>query len=163
MVWSQKFPKSEISLDTGDINMWKTGPEPESLFNFGSGRRLRSRDEHLTGLGLDWIRTIANFVEFRLDPDCKSLRKLGTGPDLDWVNGKDMRHFFVKRQHFSNILDFIWTWTSHLQNILDYSWTWTEFLKIRTGSGSQNMTVRSSLLRSYFLRKPWANSPLNRW
>jgi len=30
-------------------------------------------------IGLDWIRTIANFVKFGLDPDCKSLQNLGTG------------------------------------------------------------------------------------
>jgi len=35
--------------------------------------------------------------------------------------------FVVKRLHFSNFLDFIWTWTSHLQNLLDCGWTWTEF------------------------------------
>jgi len=52
----------------------------------------------------------------------------------------------VKRLHFSNILDFIWTWNSQLKNILDCGWTWTEFLKIRTGSGSQNVTVRLSLI-----------------
>ena len=103
------------------------------------------RDEHWTGLGLDWIRTIANFVEFGLDPGCKSFQNLGSGPDLDWVNGKEMRHFVVKRLHFSNTLDFIWTWTLHLKNILDCGLTWTGFFKIRTGSGSQNRTVRSSL------------------
>jgi len=27
-----------------------------------------NRDEHWTGLALDWIRTISNFVEFGLDP-----------------------------------------------------------------------------------------------
>jgi len=43
------------------------------------------RDKHWTGLGLDWIRTIANFVEFRLDPNCKFLQNSGSGPDLDWV------------------------------------------------------------------------------
>jgi len=42
-----------------------------------------SRDEQWAGLGLDWIRTIANFVAFGLDQDCKSLQNLGTGPDLD--------------------------------------------------------------------------------
>jgi len=41
------------------------------------------KDEHWTGLGLDWIRTIANFVEFGLDPNCKSLQNSGSGPDLD--------------------------------------------------------------------------------
>jgi len=44
--------------------------------------RLQHRDEHWTGLGSDWIR-IANFVEFRLDADYKSLQNLGSGPDLD--------------------------------------------------------------------------------
>jgi len=33
------------------------------------------RDEHWTGLGLDWIRTMPNFVESGLDPDCKLLHK----------------------------------------------------------------------------------------
>jgi len=44
---------------------------------------LRGRDEHWTGLGLGWTRTIANFVEFGLEPDYKSLQNLGSGPDLD--------------------------------------------------------------------------------
>ena len=34
-------------------------------------------------IGLDWIRTIGNFVEFKLDPDCKLLQNLGSGPVLD--------------------------------------------------------------------------------
>jgi len=32
---------------------------------------LLGRDELWSGLGLDWIRIIANFVGFGLDPDCK--------------------------------------------------------------------------------------------
>jgi len=52
--------------------------------------------------------------------------------------------FVVKRLHFSNFMDFIWTWTLHLKNFFDCGWTWTELLKIR--AGSQNMTVRSSLV-----------------
>ena len=51
----------------------------------------------------------------------------------------------MKRMHFSNFLDFIWNWTLHLKNFSDCGWNWTEFLKIKTGSGSQNMTIRSSL------------------
>ena len=70
-----------------------------------------ARDEHRTGLGLDWNRTIATFVEFGLDSDCKSFQNLGTGPDLDRVNGKKFGIFDVKRLHFSIFLDFIWTWT----------------------------------------------------
>ena len=38
------------------------------------------------------------------------------------------------------------TWTLQLKKFLDCDWTWTEFSKIRTGFGSQNMTVRSYLL-----------------
>jgi len=55
--------------------------------------------------------------------------------------------------HFSKILNFIWTKTFHLKNILDCSCTWTEFLKIRAGSESQNMTVRSSLLRRSWFKQ----------
>jgi len=47
-----------------------------------------------------WIRAIANFVEFGLDPDCKSLQNLKPRPDLDWVNGKELRHFCCKKAAF---------------------------------------------------------------
>jgi len=57
-------------------------------------------DEYWTGFGLDRIRTIANFVEFGLDPDCKTLQNLGSGPDLDLVNGKEMRHFCCEKAAF---------------------------------------------------------------
>jgi len=64
--------------------------------------RISGRDEHWTGLGLDWIRTIANFVEFRLDPDSKTLQNLGSGPgpDLGLVNGKEMGHFCWEKAAF---------------------------------------------------------------
>jgi len=68
--------------------------------------------------------------------------------DLDCVIGKKCGIFVVKRLHFSNFLDIIWTETSHLKKILDFGWTWTEFQKIWTGSGSQNVTIRSSLEHS---------------
>jgi len=58
------------------------------------------KDEHWTGLGLDWIRPIANFVEFGLDPNCKSLQNLGSGADLVCVNGKEMRHFCCEKATF---------------------------------------------------------------
>jgi len=74
-----------------------------------------SRSRREMSVGLDWIRTIANFVKCGLDPDCKSLQNLGTGPDLDCVNGKEMQHSVVKRLHFKNILDFIWTWTLYFK------------------------------------------------
>ena len=60
--------------------------------------------------------------------------------------GKNWGIFVVKRLHFSNFLDFIWIVTLHLQNLLGCGWIWTEFYKIRTGPGSQNMAVRSSLM-----------------
>ena len=44
--------------------------------------------------GLDWIRTMMSFVNFGLDP-AKCFINLGSRPDLDWVNGKDLRNFFI--------------------------------------------------------------------
>jgi len=41
-----------------------------------------------------------------LDPACKSLQKLGTGPDLDWVNGKEMQDFCCEKAAFKK---FFWT------------------------------------------------------
>ena len=49
---------------------------------------------------LDWIRTIANFVKFGLDPDCKSLQNLGSGSDFDWVTRKEMQHFSCEKAAF---------------------------------------------------------------
>jgi len=49
---------------------------------------------------LDWIRTIANSVEFGLYPNCRPLQNLGYGPDLDLVNGKEMRHFCCEKATF---------------------------------------------------------------
>jgi len=40
------------------------------------------KDEHWTGLGLEWMRTIANFVDIGLDPNCKSLENSVSGPDV---------------------------------------------------------------------------------
>jgi len=37
---------------------------------------LYNRDETWTGLRLDWIRTVANFVEFGLDPATVNLFKI---------------------------------------------------------------------------------------
>ena len=54
------------------------------------------------GLDLDWIRAIVTFVGFGLDPGYKSLQNLGSGPDLDRMNGKKLSMFVVKRLHFSN-------------------------------------------------------------
>jgi len=67
---------------------------------YAAMQATRGRDEHCTGLGLGWIQSIANFVEFGLDLYCKSLRHLGTGPDLEWVNGKEMRHFCCGKAAF---------------------------------------------------------------
>jgi len=56
--------------------------------------------EMSTGLGLEWIRTIAKFVEFGLDPDCKTIPNLGWVPDLDVVNGAEMRRFCCEKAAF---------------------------------------------------------------
>ena len=37
--------------------------------------------------------------------------------------------FVVKRLHFSNILDYIWTSTLHLKKSLGCVWTWTKLKK----------------------------------
>jgi len=60
--------------------------------------------------GLYWIRTIANFVEFGLDPECKALQNLGSGQDLDWVDGKEMGHFCCEKTAFFQFSGFSWTW-----------------------------------------------------
>jgi len=46
-------------------------------------------------------------------------------------------------------LDFIWTWILNISTFLDKGWTWTEFQKLGAGSGSENMTVRSSTVSVY--------------
>jgi len=41
------------------------------------------REEHWTGLGLDWIRTMINFVDLGLDRNCICFINLESAPDLD--------------------------------------------------------------------------------
>jgi len=48
----------------------------------------------------------------------------------------------VKRLHFSKSLNL----DLDEKKILECGWTWTEFSKIRSGPGSKNLTVLSSLL-----------------
>jgi len=43
---------------------------------------------------------MTNFVDFELDPDCKTFHKLGTGLELDWVNGKEQRNFCHQKSVF---------------------------------------------------------------
>jgi len=70
--------------------------EPRHCCNHSAGVALNarfitvvfSRDEHWTGLGLDWIRPMTNFAGFGLEPDWKLPHNLGIGPELDCVNGK---------------------------------------------------------------------------
>jgi len=59
---------------------------------------------------------------------------------------KKCRIFVVKRLHLKNFFGLHLDLDFTFKTILDCGWTWTEFIKIRTGSGWQNMTVRSSLL-----------------
>jgi len=70
-----------------------------------------------------WIGPIANFVEFGSDPGCKSLQNVGSGLDLDWVNGKEMQHFCCEKATFFKyfVLDF----TS--KNCLDCGWIGLSF------------------------------------
>ena len=51
----------------------------------------------------DWIWSITNFVEFGMDPDCQSLQNLGSEPDLDWVNVKELRYFCCEQDAFFKI------------------------------------------------------------
>jgi len=43
------------------------------------------------------------FVGHGLDPVCKLLSIFGSGPDLDWVNRKELHLFVVKKLHVVNI------------------------------------------------------------
>jgi len=42
---------------------------------------VQSRDEHWTGLGLNWIRSMTVFVTFGLDPGGNCFINLGSRPD----------------------------------------------------------------------------------
>jgi len=53
--------------------------------------------------------------------------------------------FFIKNLYFVKILDFIWTWILNLLNFFG-QWLDLDGEKFGTGSGSQNMTFRSSLV-----------------
>ena len=75
-----------------------------------------------TGLGLDCIRIIANFIEVGLDPECKSLQNTGSGPDLDWINEKEMRIFVVEMLYFSKYLDLGLTFEKNFGLCLDLDW-----------------------------------------
>jgi len=67
-----------------DLCKQRTPPGSNKVFAYrDNGSRPHARDEHGTGLRLDWIRTIANVVEFGLGPDYKSLQNFGLGPDWD--------------------------------------------------------------------------------
>ena len=85
-----------------------------------------------------------NFVEFGLQRDCKLLHKFKVRIRTELME-KNCIIFAIKELYFLNFLDYIWTAILNFLNFLDYGWTWTEFSKFRTGSGSQNMTVCSSL------------------
>jgi len=97
-------------------------------------------DVDWTGSGLKRILLILNWIR-----TVKCFKNLGSGPDLDRVNGKNYTIFVNKMLYFVNFLDFMWTWICNFLNFMDKGWTWIEFSKFRTGSVSQNMTVHSSL------------------
>jgi len=91
--------------------------------------RPAGRDEHWTGLGLDWIRTLVHSVKFGLDLGYKSLQNLWTGPDLDWVNGKEMQHFCCEKAAFFKFYGLNLDLDHTFEKNLDCGWTWTEFKK----------------------------------
>ena len=106
---------------------WSTNYNKFSLIQSWSGQNwLHSRDEHWTGLGLDWIRTFANFVEFRLHSDCKTLLNLRSRADLDSVNGKEIRHFCCENaaflKYFGLHLDLDFTYEKIFGLCLDLDW-----------------------------------------
>jgi len=83
---------------------------------------------------------IANFVEFWLDPVCKTLQNLGSKPDLDLVNGKEMRHFRCEKAAFLKHYGlYIWV---NFGLCLGLDWV----SKNQDWTGSQNMTVHSAVL-----------------
>jgi len=115
-----------------------------------SFKGLISRNEHWTGHGLDWNRTMTNLLVLDCIRLVNCFIKLGSGPDLDWVNGKELRNFCCWKSCILLIFSTLFGLGLWIFNkVLDYGWTWTEFSKFRIGSGSQNMTVRSSLLTSH--------------
>jgi len=83
-IWTWAFHLKNI-LDCGwtwtEFKKFRTGFGLQNLTVCSS--LLAGRDEHWTGLGLDWIRTIGNFVKFVLYPACKYVQNLGTRPDWD--------------------------------------------------------------------------------
>jgi len=87
-------------------------------------QRVGGRDECWTGLGLDWMQIIANFVEFWWDLNCKTLQNLGSDPDLDLVNRKEMPHVCCAKAAFSKYfgpyLDF--TFEKNFGLCLDLDW-----------------------------------------
>jgi len=68
---------------------------------------------------LDW-------TSIGLDPDCKSLQNLGPGPNLDWVNAKEMRHFCCEKtaffKYFGLHLDLDCTFEKYFGLWLDLDW-----------------------------------------
>jgi len=67
-------------------------------------------------------------MSFRLDldPDYKSLQNSGSGPDLDWANGKERGHFRCEKASFFKIfafhLDLHFTFAKSFGLWLDLDW-----------------------------------------
>jgi len=45
------------------------------------------------GLDLNWIRTSKNFFDLDWILTINRFKNFGSGPDLDWVSGKELQHF----------------------------------------------------------------------
>ena len=83
-----------------------------------------------------------NFVESGLDRTVNCVINLGSRPDWIALMEKNCVIFVIEKLYFVNFLDLDFLFQ---KNSLNCGWIWTEFWKFRTGSGSQKMTVRSSL------------------
>ena len=82
-----------------------------------------------TELDLDWIVSGLLRVLMSLDwiLTAKCFKNSGSGPDLNWVNGKQLHNSCHEKAAFFNYLDFVWTWILNFLNFLDYGWSWTDF------------------------------------
>jgi len=119
----------------------RTGPESTVFLNPGLILRIRRRVADFSQRRA-WIRTITDFLD--LDPDCVNhFKNFGSEPDLDGANGKKSAAFLFLKTVFCQYFGLHFDLDFTLKRFLDYGWTWTEFQNFRTGS--QNMTVRSSL------------------
>ena len=83
-----------ITSFEGFLRLFILNPEPRIHWKSAAGKQRWSPKMSI-GLHLGWTGSglVTNFAEFGLDPYLKLPQNLGLGPDLDWVNGKELRDF----------------------------------------------------------------------